>query len=150
MELRYRGSEQENRALAAYVKLMRAAECVTARVHRHLAAEKLTVSQFGVLEALFHLGPLCQRDLACKLLKSGGNITMVVANLERRELVRRRRDASDRRFYLVELTATGRALIAKLFPRHVAGIASEFGILDATEIRCLQAICRKIGLREEC
>ena len=49
----------------------------------------LTVGQFGTLEALLHLGPLCRRDLGRKLLRSGGNITVVVGNLARRGLVRR-------------------------------------------------------------
>jgi len=150
MELRYRGTEDEIKALGAYVKLMRAAECVTARVHRHLGEEKLTVSQFGVLEALYHVGPLCQRDLAHKLLKSGGNMTMVVANLEKRKLVRRRRQSGDRRYYVVELTGQGQELIKRLFPRHAAGIADEFNVLDSNELRDLQAICRKLGLKEGC
>ncbi len=150
MELRYRGSEEEVRALATYVKLMRAAECITARVHRHLAADKLSVSQFGVLEALYHLGTLCQRDLACKLLKSGGNITMVVANLEKRKLVKRTRSEQDRRYYLVELTRAGEKLVSELFPRHAAGIADEFNVLKPSEMKELQLYCRKLGLREEC
>ena len=56
-----------------------------------MAAFDLTISQFGVLEALYHKGPLCQRDIAAKILKSTGNITMVIDNLEKRELVRRER-----------------------------------------------------------
>ena len=42
----------------------------------------MTVSQFGVLEALHHLGPLRQGEISAKLLRSGGNITLVVDNLE--------------------------------------------------------------------
>jgi MarR family 2-MHQ and catechol resistance regulon transcriptional repressor len=52
-------------------------------VHRVLAEPKLTISQFGVLEALYHKGPLCQRDIASKILKSTGNITLVIVNLEK-------------------------------------------------------------------
>ena len=150
MELRYRGSEEEIRALATYVKLMRAAECITARVHRHLADVNLSVSQFGALEALYHLGPLCQRDLACKLLKSGGNITMVVANLEKRKLVKRTRSENDRRYYLVELTPAGEKLIGDIFPRHASAIADEFNVLNPSELKKLQQYCRTLGLKNEC
>src|SRR5512137_147164 len=86
------------RALNTFTKLMRAAESVTSRVHRVLAAPKLTISQFGVLEALYHKGPLCQKDIAAKILKSTGNITLVIDNLEKNGLVRRERDSEDRRF----------------------------------------------------
>ena len=57
----------------------------------------VTVSQFGVLEALHHLGPLRQGEISAKLLRSGGNITLVVDNLEARGLVQRTREANDRR-----------------------------------------------------
>ena len=59
----YRGTAAERRVLNTYIKLMRAAESVTARAHRHLAEERLTTTQFGVLEALYHLGPLYQKEV---------------------------------------------------------------------------------------
>ncbi|NLF76610.1 MAG: MarR family transcriptional regulator, partial [Chloroflexi bacterium] len=74
MPTHYDGTPEERRALDAYIKLQRAADTVLARTTAHLAAHGLTVSQFGALEALYHLGTLSQRDLAQKLLKSTGNI----------------------------------------------------------------------------
>lgn len=137
------------RALSAYVKLMRAADSVTARVHRHLAAHGLSVSQFGALEALLHLGPMCQRDIARKLLKSDGNLTVVLAHLERRRLVSRRRDPQDRRQVLVELTPAGRVLVEEVFPAHAREIAAALGALDDGEQETLAALCRKLGLAQE-
>ncbi|PLY02599.1 MAG: MarR family transcriptional regulator [Desulfuromonas sp.] len=137
--------QNKKRALSAYIKLMRAAEAITGRIHRHLANHKLSVSQFGVLEAIFHLGPLCQRDLARKLLKSGGNITMVITNLERRKLIRRRRDEADRRYYLVELTKDGKDLVETVFPDYASRVVKEFSILDAAEQEELQRLCLKLG-----
>lgn len=146
MGTHYRGTEREVRALDAFIKLLRAAESVGANVHRPLAGQQLTVSQFGALETLYHLGPLCQRDLGKKLLKSGGNITVVVDNLERRSLVERRRDPEDRRYVDVHLTEKGRALIAERFPRHVEKIVEEMGHLSAEEQEALALLCRKLGL----
>jgi MarR family 2-MHQ and catechol resistance regulon transcriptional repressor len=74
MGTHYQGTQAETDALNAYIKLMRAAESVTARAHNVLPKE-ITLSQFGVLEALLHRGPLCQGELASKLLRSGGNVT---------------------------------------------------------------------------
>ena len=135
-------------ALNSYVKLMRAADSVTARVHRHLQLAGLSVTQFGVLEALYHLGPLCQRDLGRKLLKSSGNMTLVVDNLEKRGLVERRRDETDRRFLAVALTGAGEQLMVEIFPRHVAAVVAEFATLSAEEQRELARLCRKLGLRD--
>jgi MarR family 2-MHQ and catechol resistance regulon transcriptional repressor len=134
------------KALNTYVKLMRAAESLTARVHKHLAAVGLTVSQFGVLEALYHLGSLSQRDLGRKILRSSGNITLVVDNLEKRGLVKRERDRTDRRFFIIHLTDKGKKLIRRIFPPHAAVIAGELSVLNDAEQQTLGDLCKKVGM----
>ena len=146
MEKRYQGSRQEARTLDAYVKLVRAAETITTRVHKHLTAFGLTLSQFAVLEALYHLGPLYQREIGQKLLKSSGNITMVIDNLEKRGYVSRDRKKEDRRFLNVRLTGEGFELISKVFPPHAAVIAREMSVLNAGEQETLARLCKKLGL----
>jgi len=135
------------RALNTYTKLMRAAESVTSRVHRVLATPKLTISQFGVLEALYHKGPLCQRDIASKILKSTGNITLVIDNLEKQNLVKRERDNEDRRYLTIHLTAAGAALIAKVFADVEAEIVTEMAALDEDEQELLGQLCKKLGMK---
>jgi len=149
MKRRYRGNQKEIRALRTYVKLMRAAESVTARTHRHLASTGLTVSQFAVLEALYQLGPLSQREIGQKILRSSGNITMVIDNLEKTGLVRRERFEVDRRFFIVHLTDKGYHLINKIFPPHAAVIAKDLGVLTAAEQDTLGRLCKKLGLSEQ-
>ena len=144
----YKGNEKVVTALDAYIKLMRAAETVTSHLNRNLASADLTVSQFGVLEALYHKGPLCQRDIAKKILKSTGNITMVIDNLEKRGVVRRERAAEDRRYITISLTEKGTKLIAELFPRQAASITDEMGGLTEEEQAELGRLCRKLGLKE--
>jgi MarR family transcriptional regulator, 2-MHQ and catechol-resistance regulon repressor len=146
MGTKYKGSREEVRALNVYIKLMRAAESVSAHLSGLLSAAGLTDGQFGTLEALYHLGPLHQCELGEKLLRTSGNITMVVDNLEKRGLVRRERDAEDRRFIRVHLTEDGRRLIADLFPRHVTRIVQEMSNLAAAEQDELGRLCRKLGL----
>jgi len=144
VKLRYETGE--SRALKTYVKLMRAAESITTRVHKHLSTVGLTVSQFGVLEAIYHLGPLSQKDLGRKILRSSGNITMVIDNLEKRRLVRRKRDPSDRRSFIVHLTGEGQKLIRKIFPSHAALITDELSVLNATDQMMLGNLCKKVGV----
>jgi len=146
MPTHYRGRAKERAALDAYIKLMRAADSVTARLDPLMRAADLTVGQFGTLEALFHLGPLCQRDLGRKLLRSGGNITVVVGNLARRGLVRRTRGTRDRRFITVTLTDKGHRLIGGIFPRHVRHVVREMGALSLPEQAELGRLCRQLGL----
>jgi MarR family 2-MHQ and catechol resistance regulon transcriptional repressor len=146
MATRHRGSARETLALDAYIALMRAAESVTARTHGHLAGAKLTLGQFGALEALHHLGPLRTTELARKLLRSPGNMTTVLDNLEKGGLVRREQESSDRRCTTVSITPRGSALMRDVFPRHVAGMTRELGVLTRREQEELKRLCRKLGV----
>jgi MarR family transcriptional regulator, 2-MHQ and catechol-resistance regulon repressor len=147
MGTRYVGTKEEKRALNAYIKLMRAGQSLSGRVEAHFSELGLTVSQFGVLEALFHLGPLNQKSLAAKILKSTGNITMVIDNLEKRGLVKRTRDEQDRRHYSVGITRKGAGLITSFLPKHVARIVEEMSILSGAEQDTLGKLCKKVGLQ---
>ena len=146
MGTRHRGAIEEINALNAFIKLQRSAESVSARIHAVLP-EGLTITQFGVLEAIYHIGPLCHSELAEKLLKSSGNLTLVVDNLEKAGYVRRERDAADRRFVVVKLTEKGHAFIAVIFPKVVANVTREMGALSSTELADLGRLCKKIGLQ---
>ena len=132
-------------ALNTFVKLLRATETISATVHRHLVDLNLTVSQFGVLEALYHLGPMCQRDLAKKILKSTGNLTTVINNLEKRELVKRKRDENDRRYFDVSLTLKGENLMKEIFPDHADRIVNAMGYLTKSEQKQLGLLCKKLA-----
>jgi MarR family transcriptional regulator, 2-MHQ and catechol-resistance regulon repressor len=133
-------------ALGSFVKLRRAVNSLSARLNTPLSKNhSLTETQFGVLEALHHLGPMPQARLCEKLLVSGSNLTTVIDNLERNGLVRRDANPEDRRAYLVRLTDSGRALITRVFPEHAARIRILLSALTQAEQRELSRLCRKLG-----
>jgi len=103
------------------------------------------VGQFGVLEALLHLGPMTQCVLGEKLLRSGGNITLVIDNLEKHGLVRRERQTEDRRTIVIHLTPKGMRLIKRVFPAHAKMILKEMSQLEPKEQEDLRRLCRKLG-----
>src|SRR5262245_63072798 len=92
-----RSTPAEARALDAYIKLMRCADTVQGGLERTLERVGVSEGQFGVLEALLHLGPMSATELRRKVFRSGGNVTMVMDNLEKRGYLRRDRDQDDRR-----------------------------------------------------
>jgi MarR family 2-MHQ and catechol resistance regulon transcriptional repressor len=145
MPTHYSGTPQENLALNTFIKLTRSVESLTSRLSQRGTQGNLTESQFGVLETLYHLGSMCQYQLASKILKSSGNLTMVIDNLEKRSLVRRVRDLEDRRKIQVQLTDEGRQLIGQIFPGHVASITEEMSALTPQEQETLGGLCRKLG-----
>lgn len=146
MPNRFSGNDAERTALEAYIKLWRAAQAVETAANRHLSDHGLTLSQFAVLEALYHLGPLSQRQLADKILRSSGNLTMVIDNLERDHQVRRERNPADRRAFQISLTQEGRRLIEQILPGHVRGIQALFSVLEPVEVQQLSALTRRLGL----
>ncbi len=146
MATKYRGTAAEVRALGAFIKMMRAANSLSGNLARNLANEAdLTMSQFAVLEALLHLGSMSQGDICGKLLLSGSNITTVIDNLEKRDLVRRQRRTDDRRVIDVALTDKGRKQISALFPAHARRITALFSALSPKQQDQLADLCRTLG-----
>ena len=148
MGTHYNGSKKVMRALDSYIKLMRAADTINSAVNLSLSKFGLTESQFNVLDALYHLGTLSQKELGYKLLKSGGNITMVIDNLEKDAYVERRRGTEDRRIFFVHLTKEGGEKLEEILPMKVNFITNEMNRLNKTEQIELQRLCKKIGIRK--
>jgi MarR family 2-MHQ and catechol resistance regulon transcriptional repressor len=146
MPSHFQGNAEERRALDAYIKLIRCAESLTARLQPNLESHGLTVSQFGVLEALLHLGPLCPSQLARKVLKSGGNMTLVVNNLARDGYIRKAKDLDDKRSFTVHLTANGERKVRQVFTGHLKLLRQEMSALTASEQEELGRLCKKLGV----
>jgi len=141
-------TSQQRLALATYVRLMRVANAARNHAARHLVGTGLTLTQFAVLEALYHLGPMSLSDIAQKILTTGGNLTMVVGNLEKLGLAHRQKCPEDRRVLIVVLTARGKAFIRKLFPEHAEAITEFMSVLSPAEQEQLGNLCRKLGTQE--
>lgn len=148
MPTHYAGTPEEVLALDTFIKLSRVIDSFNARLNAHGTLEDLTGSQFAVLEALYHLGSMCQGTLSQKLLKSTGNMTLVIDNLEKHGLARRVRSVEDRRMVMIELTAAGRQTIERIFPGHVDAVREEMSVLTPAEQAELGRLARKLGLVE--
>src|ERR671923_2914886 len=145
MSTHFAGSRAEKRTLDTFIKLTRCTNSVMARLAERNTIGELTYSQFAVLEALYHLGPLTQGEVSQKILKSVSNMTTVIDNLERDGLVCRERDTKDRRVIHVHLTEAGLKKIEAVLPGHVAALVDEFKVLSASEQETLSQLCKKLG-----
>jgi MarR family 2-MHQ and catechol resistance regulon transcriptional repressor len=126
--------------------LLRAESIVRRRLSAELEREGLSASGFSVLVILVTAGgELELRALRRRLRTSKANATEVVSTLEARGLVARQRLLRDRRAALVALTASGRAVVDRLFPEHTRRVSDAFSVLDEHEKRSLAEICRKLA-----
>ena len=147
MPTHFTGSRAEMRTLDTFIKLTRCTNSLLTRLAERNTVGDLTPSQFAVLEALYHLGTMTQGEISQKVLKSGSNMTTVIDNLERNGLVRRERDANDRRVIHVHLTEAGSDKLEAVLPGHVSALVEEFSVLSAAEQETLGVLCKKLGTR---
>lgn len=137
--------EEEERALRLWIALARCYATFSRVVSGKVAEYGLTTPQFGILEALHHVGPLSLGDLADKLLVTGGNVTYVMDRLEEQGLVVRERSAPDRRIVQAKLTPQGRALVGGVFHAHADFIRELAGRLEPAEQEELRRLLKKLG-----
>jgi MarR family transcriptional regulator, 2-MHQ and catechol-resistance regulon repressor len=140
---KYKKSDQLN--LKAIITLNRCVQSVQKQERPVIQSTGLTVPQFGVLECLYHKGSLRVVDILNKTLSTGGNMTVVIDNLEKRGLIQRLTDPDDRRAILIQLTEKGEKSIEELFPRHVENLRKVFGILSDEEKKQLILLTKKLG-----
>lgn len=141
-------SVDEHRALRLWVSLARAYATFARALSSKVLEFGLTAPQFGVLEALYHLGPLPLGELADKLTVTGGNVTYVMDRLESHGLVRRERSDEDRRVIMAKLTPKGADLVAEVFPHHADLIVDMVSVLDVEEQEQMRYLLKKLGKRQ--
>lgn len=132
-------------ALKAWVVLSRANASIQAHVVADIERHGLTPAEFGVLEALYHKGPLLLGDVQRRTLVSSGGTTFLVDRLEKRGLVERRLCETDRRARYAALTFAGRALIEEIFPQHAEAIRRAMSGLGLADQRQLTELLRVLG-----
>lgn len=133
-------------ALRLWVTLARAHSAIAAHATDDAARHGLTLAEFGILEALFHLGPMLLGEVQRRILVSSGGITFLVDRLTDKGLVERRNCPEDRRSRYAALTPRGEALVAEIFPQHAAVIERAMSGLSTDELRLAGELTRTLGL----
>ena len=129
------GDEGQTLALRLWVALARAHNAVLAHAADDVQRHGLTLGEFAVLEALHHRGPMLLGEVQRRILVSSGGITYLVDRLQKRGLVERRDDPTDRRARFAALTPEGEALVRGIFPEHAARIKQAVAALGKKEKR---------------
>ena len=121
--------------LQLIIALGRALQALERGVRPHLLQSGLSMTEFAVLEVLYHKGALPLGEIRDRILLTGASTTYVVKKLEERGLMRRRACAEDQRVVFGELTAKGRALIVEVFPAHVERLQQAMAGLSVSQKR---------------
>ena len=137
--------KKADQALALWVKLARAHGLMVKFSGRDISRYGLTQPQFAVIELLGHRGPMKISEIGVKMLVTGGNMTIVIDNLEKSGLVERARCLEDRRAIWIRLTEKGSSLFTETFPQHAEFVANALSVLTDKEIRELGMLLKKFG-----
>lgn len=139
------GDEARAIALKLLVVLARAHVALEEHLHANVAAQGLTLTEFAILEVLFHKGPLLLGEVQKRILVSSGGVTYLVDRLVEKGLVERRACTEDRRARYAALTPEGEALIERIFPAHAKLIEELMSPLSLEEQREAVALLRRLG-----
>ncbi|MDP9292672.1 MAG: MarR family winged helix-turn-helix transcriptional regulator [Verrucomicrobiota bacterium] len=140
---------QNSPGIHVWLILMKAFHALAAHAAESMKLTDLGDSDFRVLEALLHKGPLPVNTIGPKVWLTPGSISVAVDRLVNKGLVSRRDHAGDRRVRQVALTAKGRALITKGFREHAAAMEKAMSVLSETERQTLLRLLKKVGKHAE-
>ena len=131
--------------LKTLIALSRCTQNVHKKGYRTIKEGGLTISQFAVLEILYHKGDLKICEIIDGILSTGGNMTVVIDNLVKDNLVKRCADPKDRRVNLISITEKGRNIINEIFPKHVENVNEIFKGLTVEEKKNLISLLKKLS-----
>jgi MarR family transcriptional regulator, 2-MHQ and catechol-resistance regulon repressor len=145
MKRRRATSAQDTTGVHVWLVLMKAFQSLMPHAAESIERTELGDSDFRVLEALLHKGPLPVNTLGPKVWLTPGSISVAVDRLVKKGLVSRKDHPRDRRVRQVELTAKGRALITRGFREHTAAMESAVSVLSKNERLILLRLLKKLG-----
>lgn len=131
--------------LKLLIALARTNQEIIKRQIPFIRANGLTLTQFGVLELLYHKGSLRICEIIEKTLSTGGNMTVVINNLHKVGLIERTLDPHDKRAFLINITPKGEDLISKIFPRHLENLELILDGLDEEEKSNLILLLKRLS-----
>jgi MarR family 2-MHQ and catechol resistance regulon transcriptional repressor len=132
-----------------WLLLWKASRAVEAHSSRSIARFGMGISDFAVLEALLHKGPLTVKQLGEKVLLTSGSMTTAVDRLAKRGLVSRCDDEKDRRARIIKLTDAGKELISEAFTKHRLALESAVSGFTQQERVELLPLLRRLGRTAE-
>jgi MarR family 2-MHQ and catechol resistance regulon transcriptional repressor len=131
--------------LQLVIAIARSYQAIEQGVRPQLVGQGLTLTEFAVLEVLYHKGALPLGEIRDRILVTGASTTYVVKKLETRGLMRRRTSAEDQRVVFGELTPKGRALLDGVFPAHVDRLREIMGCLSVAEKQAAVRLLRRLS-----
>ena len=132
-----------------FLVLMQTSRAIQDRIRADMANYNLSITEFAVLEVLFHKGKQTIQQVAKSILISSGSMTYVIDKLEQKGLLKRNACPEDRRVIHVTLTDTGTDLMNEIMPKHEGFVDYIFESLDKDETEIIVNLLKKVRTKSE-
>jgi DNA-binding MarR family transcriptional regulator len=125
------------RSSEALLSVLRTAALLEHRVNEILRPHGITELQYNVLRILRGAGAegLCGRDISERLVSQVPDVSRLLDRMESMQLLRRERDATDRRHVTARITAKGLRLLEVTTPELDAFEKERFSNLDEKRLQ---------------
>lgn len=138
-------NQEDKLDLSILIALSRSTQMIQRRSANILKDSGLTITQFGVLEALYHKGDMTINEIIESLLSTSGNMTVVISNLEKEQLINRYVNPKDRRSVLIAISEKGRSQVEAIFPPHLLDLKECFSVYSEDEKEQLLDLLKKLA-----
>ncbi|MCA5013035.1 MULTISPECIES: MarR family winged helix-turn-helix transcriptional regulator [unclassified Enterococcus] len=137
--------DHQEESLKTYIGILRTASQLEQLAKKDVTCYGLNITEFSVLELLFHKGRQTTQTIKEKILIASSSTTYVIDQLTKKGYVKRQTNESDRRIIYVDITVAGKTLMEEIFPTHAQQIAASFSDITIEELRSLQHLLKKIN-----
>jgi MarR family transcriptional regulator, 2-MHQ and catechol-resistance regulon repressor len=139
-------NEDQELSLKLFVVLTRALEAIEKQVTQNIKSYGLNLTEFGVLELLYHKGGQPIQKIGQKVLFASSSITYVVDKLEEKKYLVREACPTDRRVTYAVISEEGTKLMNEIFPQHATAMSEIMGGLSVEEKKVAVNQIKKLGL----
>ncbi|GLB59542.1 MarR family winged helix-turn-helix transcriptional regulator [Cytobacillus sp. NCCP-133] len=132
-----------------FLLLMQTSKSIQERVRENITSCSLSMTEFSVLEALYHKDMQTIHEIGKRILITSGSMTYVIDKLEEKELTKRVACPKDRRAIHIALTDKGNEFLEEVMPKHEGWVDSFFEELNPVEMENLKNLLEKIKRKTE-
>ena len=133
--------------LKAITILFRATDALGKAIQRDVKSFGLNVTEFGILEALYHLGEMPIKALLEKVLITNSTMSYVITQLMNKTYIYKTQSPTDRRSFLLALTDKGQDLMDEIFQKHKRNMREIISVLTEEEEEQFKNMLKKVGKR---
>jgi MarR family transcriptional regulator, 2-MHQ and catechol-resistance regulon repressor len=130
-----------------FLMLMQTSKAIQERIRDEMSKNKLSITEFSVLEVLFYQGKQTIQQIGNRILISSGSMTYVIDKLEQKGIIKRNDCREDRRVIHITLTAEGMEMLENIMPKYQEMVDSIFGDLTDDESELLVNSLNKVSNR---